>query len=416
MSEVQYKWNVFVSHNRLQKPWVRRAVRQWRDLGLDVFFDEDSIVPGDDIVAAIETGIESSEHVVLIMSPSAFGSRWVAMETAITIFEDPDAAKRRLIPVLLETVDPKDMRVTIRRLKHVDLTDPERRRVEYHGLLRALGTSGQPLPEPPPWEIDNGDRLTLGQGREIQALETDNILASSLATQTIEITLSGSFDSFSDDDQDNILRGLREFLRAGSIKVVGRRPGSVKLILDLPEDVARRLVWGVKEGYLAKLGVLDARLVHYTPSLRVLLIDDEAQITHSRAANYVKELVANESDVTTVVSVREAFERTKHSVAEQMVEDVVVLDMMMPVDITVGAEHLDALSIGEFVLRRALRDRESRYSKVPVLVLTNRDVEKVRHLVEGVDRVWVRHKSQVPAFHLPDLLREIIEKSSKMPS
>src|SRR4051812_25531646 len=43
----KHTWDVFVSHNKQQKPWVRQVVDQWRSLGLRVFFDEDSIEPGE---------------------------------------------------------------------------------------------------------------------------------------------------------------------------------------------------------------------------------------------------------------------------------------------------------------------------------------------------------------------------------
>src|SRR5262245_48499221 len=87
----RYLWDVFVSHNGKDKPSVCAMVEQWRSRNLRVFFDEDSIEPGEDVVAAIERGIGRSRHVVFVITPASVAGRWVAMETASTIISDPDA-------------------------------------------------------------------------------------------------------------------------------------------------------------------------------------------------------------------------------------------------------------------------------------------------------------------------------------
>src|SRR5262245_58607846 len=119
MQVKNYEFDVFVSHNRQQKQWVRKAVRQWRDLGLSVFFDEDNIDPGEDLVNGIERGLKSSKHVVLIISRASVASRWVAMEVASAIFADPDAESRRLIPLLLEPTPVETIRLSLTRLNMI---------------------------------------------------------------------------------------------------------------------------------------------------------------------------------------------------------------------------------------------------------------------------------------------------------
>lgn len=147
----KFKYKVFLSHNRKQKKWVREFSKQLRALGIRVFFDEDSIDPGEEIVTAIEQGIESSRYIVLILTPSSLASSWVAMETALTIYCDPDAAKKRLIPVMLETVQRKNIRLTVRRLNIIDLTKPKTRKERYSFLLKHLGIPESQIPSPLPW-------------------------------------------------------------------------------------------------------------------------------------------------------------------------------------------------------------------------------------------------------------------------
>ena len=90
-----------------------------------MFFDEDSIEPGEDVVSALERAIESSNVLVLVLSRSSVFSKWVTFETAVRLYEDPECRLRRLIPVLVEPVDRTLIRSAVRRLDAVDLTDPE---------------------------------------------------------------------------------------------------------------------------------------------------------------------------------------------------------------------------------------------------------------------------------------------------
>jgi hypothetical protein len=148
-----YPWDVFVSHNLQQKPWVRKVVAQWRALNLRVFFDEDSIPPGLPVAKAIDGGIRESRHILVILSPSAVASDWVHLEMAMTVTADPSGAARRLIPVLLEEMDQEKIPLFVRRLSWTDLTKTETRRDQYHLLLRSLlpAETTVELPDPPEW-------------------------------------------------------------------------------------------------------------------------------------------------------------------------------------------------------------------------------------------------------------------------
>src|ERR1044071_4828170 len=109
-----YDYDVFLSHNGQDKPWVRSLVEQFRGIGLKVFFDEDTILGGEPVVRAIENGLLRSRHVLLVLSRAALASRWVALETAITIAEDPDGRGRRVIPVKIEELDLNELRPALR--------------------------------------------------------------------------------------------------------------------------------------------------------------------------------------------------------------------------------------------------------------------------------------------------------------
>ena len=98
-------FDFFLSHNRAEKDWTRLLAKSLRDRGAKVFFDEDSIKIGDDVVSVISSSLQTSKHVVLVMSPRSVLSRWVELEWASTLYSDPAAAARRIFPILIEQCD-----------------------------------------------------------------------------------------------------------------------------------------------------------------------------------------------------------------------------------------------------------------------------------------------------------------------
>ncbi len=135
------KYDVFVSHNQLSKPWVRRFVETLRSEGLSVFFDEDTIAPGARVVNTLDEALDSSKAIVLVLTPAALASDWVGMESAIAVHLDPNATERRLIPVILEPVDRNAIPLSIRSLNSVSLHDPVKRSQQLQILLDSLGVS-----------------------------------------------------------------------------------------------------------------------------------------------------------------------------------------------------------------------------------------------------------------------------------
>jgi WD40 repeat protein len=113
----QFSYDVFLSHNKADKPRVRQLAQKLRTAGLRVWFDEWIIKPGDDIYLAIERGLQTARTLVLCLSPAALGSDWVGLERSTVLFRDPSNAGRRFIPLLLEQCDLPD---TLRRYSKVD--------------------------------------------------------------------------------------------------------------------------------------------------------------------------------------------------------------------------------------------------------------------------------------------------------
>ncbi len=120
MAHSTFQYDVFLSHNRADKPRVRALAERLRSAGLRVWFDEWVIKPGDDIYLSIERGLEAARVQVLCLSSEALGSEWVALERSTVLFRDPTNAGRRFVPLLLADCNLPD---TLRRYKYVDFRE-----------------------------------------------------------------------------------------------------------------------------------------------------------------------------------------------------------------------------------------------------------------------------------------------------
>jgi anti-anti-sigma factor len=81
-------------------------------------------------------------------------------------------------------------------------------------------------------------------------------------TARIELHIEGDFDSFTPEKQEHVLRAIKELMSAaGDIRVVSKRPGSVRLTLELTAEQAEELLGLVNAGRLTHVGVRHARLL-----------------------------------------------------------------------------------------------------------------------------------------------------------
>ena len=96
------RFDVFLSHNSVDKPWATVLKEALQRRGVKVWLDKDEIRPGDLVVNALENGLQQSKAVALIVSPEAMQSGWVKEEysRAMTLAQDK-RQHLRLIPVIL---------------------------------------------------------------------------------------------------------------------------------------------------------------------------------------------------------------------------------------------------------------------------------------------------------------------------
>ena len=100
------EFDVFLSHNSVDKPWVIQLKDDLGRYGVSVWLDRDEIRPGDHFAKALEEGLASSRAVALIVSPEAMASNWVEDEyyRALSLAKNKGTSLQ-LIPVILRDVE-----------------------------------------------------------------------------------------------------------------------------------------------------------------------------------------------------------------------------------------------------------------------------------------------------------------------
>ena len=128
-----FQYDVFLSHSSKDKDLVRSIAERLRADGLQVWFDEWVLTPGDSMPAKIEEGLEHSRVLVLCMSANAFAAEWAQLEAGTFRFRDPLNAQRRFIPLRLDDAPINDSLATFLAINW----QAAEREQEYPKLLAA---------------------------------------------------------------------------------------------------------------------------------------------------------------------------------------------------------------------------------------------------------------------------------------
>lgn len=93
---------VFISHNKVDKTSARALAVLLVEQGVDVWFDEWEIRPGESITGGIERGLTESDVFVLIWSAAAHASNWVGTEVRAFIRRRVDDDGLRIVPLMVD--------------------------------------------------------------------------------------------------------------------------------------------------------------------------------------------------------------------------------------------------------------------------------------------------------------------------
>src|SRR3954451_16298431 len=96
--------DVFISYGHADTDWVRTLAGNLHQSGLEVFFDEWDIAPGDVLVHRIDAGLLASRNGILVVSPVSLTRPYVQAEYAALMARAIERGQR-LIPVLLKDAE-----------------------------------------------------------------------------------------------------------------------------------------------------------------------------------------------------------------------------------------------------------------------------------------------------------------------
>jgi hypothetical protein len=124
-------YRAFLSHQSADKPFVMALAGCLRQNGVDVFLDTWDIRPGESIPGEIETGLNSSDVFIYILSPGALESKWVEAEYHASLYRKLNDQTIRIIPILRRDAAAPPLIAPLRRIdfRGIDLPsdcDPSR--------------------------------------------------------------------------------------------------------------------------------------------------------------------------------------------------------------------------------------------------------------------------------------------------
>ena len=92
---------VFISYAANDQSVARRVADALRGAGLSVWFDEWVLLPGDSISQRIDEGLQASDLLLVLLSPSSVESRWVQEELNATLSLELRTRGVTVVPALI---------------------------------------------------------------------------------------------------------------------------------------------------------------------------------------------------------------------------------------------------------------------------------------------------------------------------
>jgi hypothetical protein len=171
----------FISYSWIDKPLARRLARRLRHAGIDVFLDETHLDPGTRLPDSLKREIARSSHVLVVWTPAAAASEWVAQEVEYATTAEP---RPTLIPLLF--MRPVGNPVIVNTVG-VDFSMPHR---FERGLDQLWSAIGHGPGEPPGREVLSADlAATVGETPSISKLLDSPIDRAVTAREVLDVQL-----------------------------------------------------------------------------------------------------------------------------------------------------------------------------------------------------------------------------------
>jgi Tol biopolymer transport system component len=170
-----------MSYSRRDEAVMQRIVRFLRKQGINVWVDNEKLVPGTPIwEVEIEKAIKSASAIVVLLSPDSKNSEWVRREISLA-----DQYRTRIFPVLVR--GDEDISIAIRLItrQYVDV-----RQNEEIGLNSLCAAISHFLSELEIQEQEERKEIEIADREKVKQPETAKTVTSKVGRPTISILLS----------------------------------------------------------------------------------------------------------------------------------------------------------------------------------------------------------------------------------
>jgi hypothetical protein len=248
---------VFISYSHQDRMWLDELVCQlrvvWWSIPFEIWYD-DEIKAGEVFRSRIHTAMSTAQVAVFLISAHSLSSDFIREQELPCLRRRHDAREMDLVPVLISACQWKAVRwlealqvlprgaVPLSTCQDKDEQLSQIARAVHDLLIRGLrprSTSNEDLATNSPPSSRSG----------FSCNETE---------VGVEITLNIALCAFTEELQARLLNAIRAFL--GEVRLIGRRPGSVKLTFAVTPAQAQQLAQAVRSGKFAEHHVTDATL------------------------------------------------------------------------------------------------------------------------------------------------------------
>ena len=254
---------VFISYSHKDERWKNRLVTHLGVLAkqdLIKLWDDRCINAGQDWYQEIQNAMEVARVAILLVSANSLTSDFILREEVQRLLERREEEGLLIFPVIVEPCDweavPWLCRMQLHPIDGRPLSSCRKHQIDAD--LTAIAK-----------EVRSFLNSSIHPSRPQESLPKDPVVSSTgsnvmVDTQTapIEITINRDFELYTEDEQSKLLSAIAKFLAiTGDVRVIRKRPGSVKLTFEFTVEQAERLLWAVKRGEFTEYGVVDAELI-----------------------------------------------------------------------------------------------------------------------------------------------------------
>lgn len=117
------KEQIFISYSRRDDAIMQRVVKFLRDKGLDVWVDNEKLVPGTPVwELELEKAIKRSIAVLVLLSPDSKESKWVTRELVVA-----ERHEKRIFPILVRGDEDSSLHFRLSTHQYIDFRQKEAR-------------------------------------------------------------------------------------------------------------------------------------------------------------------------------------------------------------------------------------------------------------------------------------------------